>query len=317
MRETSGRNSLRRVALLTAVIITPLAVVIAQLGSQAAPKSRSTAAPPPTQLGAYGGGCPAAYKPGTYGFIGLGQELTNNPFGEPAGPIASILVVRSNGDGTLSVQRTDFANGALIVTPTVPGTYSVGDDCTVADTIPIPGTGALTGYGVIVQGGAEVDYMATTEGVVVQNYVGRRMPNYCTNEVLQGTYGITGTGTSLSTNSLGLPAGPMTTIGTLYFDGKGSFRKENEQAFINGSSFPIASSTGSYSVSADCRVTITATTDKLTAIGVVVDAGNSIAFIPTTPGALVANVVGKKVAEISTAQPYASTIAPALDCARV
>jgi len=95
-----------------------------------------------------------------------------------------------------------------------------------------------------VQDGAEVDYMATTEGVVVQNYVGRRMPNYCTNEVLQGTYGITGTGTSLSTNSLGLPAGPMTTIGTLYFDGKGSFRKENEQA-------------------------ITATTDKLTAIGVV------------------------------------------------
>lgn len=108
----------------------------------------------------------------------------------------------------------------------------------------------------------------------------------------------------LSTNSFGLPAGPMTTIGTLYFDGKGTFRKENEEAFIDGSLVSVPWSTGSYSVSADCRFTITATPDNFTAIGVVVDAGNSIDFIPTTVGALVAKVVGKKIATTSITQAY-------------
>lgn len=238
MRMPSVCNRRRQIVSFCAATAILLATA-AQMGSQTAPIYRDYPIPSAlgsTQSNAYGGGCPAAYEPGTYGFIGLGQELASNPFGEPTGPIASLLVVQSNGDGTLAVQRTDFADGVLIVTPTASGSYTVGDDCTVTDTIPVSGSGlALTGYGVIVQDGAEVDYMATTPGVVIQNYVGRRMPQHCTNATLNGAYGFSGSGTMLPLNSWGSPSGPLMRIGALYFDAVGNFRKENEQAFINGS----------------------------------------------------------------------------------
>ena len=303
MRKTSVCNNLRQIVSLCAVSALLFATAT-QLESQTAVNSRDYTAPSTqgtAQSSVYSGVCSAAYKPGNYGFIGLGQELASNPFGEPAGPIASLLVVSSNGDGTLTVQRTDFANGVLVATPTVPGTYVVGDDCTIRDTIPLPTGGALsalTGYGVIVQDGAEVDYTATTPGVVIQNYVGRKMPEQCTNGTLEGAYGFSGNGTMLPTSSWGSSAGPLTTIGTLYFDGTGSFRKENEQAFINGGLFPIDTSTGNYSISADCRLTITATSaDDFTAIGLVVDGGESVDVMPTMPGVVVETIVAKKIIE--------------------
>jgi hypothetical protein len=49
-------------------------------------------------------------------------------------------------------------------------------------------------------------------------------------------------------------------------------------------------------VSPDCRVTITATSaDNFTAIGAIVDSGNSLDLIPTMPGVVVEVVVGKKL----------------------
>ena len=292
-------NSLGQIVSSVIAIAAVFAITTSRLESQTSNGNVSPSTSVAAQSGAYGSGCPAAYKPGTYGFIGLGQELAGNPFGEPAGPIASLLVVQSNGDGTLTVQRTDFADGVLFVTPTVPGTYTVGDDCTVTDTIPIPSGGplsALTGYGAIVQDGVEVDYMATTPGVVVQNYVGRRMPQRCTNATLSGVYAFNGSGTALSSPLWGTSAGPLTSIGTLYFDGNGNFTKENQQDFVNGSLFPIEISTGTYSVAFDCRLTITTTTaDNFTASGLVVDGGNAIDFIPTMPGVEVEAIVGKKI----------------------
>lgn len=297
-------SSLRNMVTSVVAIAAVLAITTIRLQSQTTnghTSSKSVAA----QSGAYSLGCPAAYKPGTYGFIGLGQELAGNPFGEPAGPIASLLVVQSNGDGTLTVQRTDLADGVLVVTPTVPGSYTVGEGCTVTDTIPISGGGplsALTGYGVIVQDGAEVDYMATTLNVVVQNYLGRRMPQHCTNSTLNGVYGFSGSGTVLQSTSWGAPAGPVTSTGTFYFDGNGTFTKDNQQDFVNGSLFPIGTSSGTYSVGSDCRVTINATTaDNFTAIGIIVDAGDSLDLIPTMPGVEVETIVGKNIAKPSHA----------------
>ena len=286
MKTTSVRNVMSQVTLLAIAamcVITTTQVQSQQVQRNGVPASQGSRF--------YGAGCPSAYKPGNYAFIGFGQELATNPFGEPAGPIASLLIVNSAGDGTLTVQRTDFADGVLVTTPTLPGTYTVGADCTVNDTIPVPGTNLnLTGYGVVVQGGAEVDYMATTTGVVIQNYVGRQMPKGCSNATLKGAYGLNGTGTAL-----GNPMGNLTSIATLYFDGAGNFSKQDEEDFINGALYPQSSLSGTYSVTPDCLFTLTATgADNFTANGAIVDRGATLDLIPVA-GVFVEAVVGKKL----------------------
>ena len=260
------------------------------------------AAPTSSQAQYVGNHCPFLRAAANYGFIGFGTELPNNPFREPAGPIASLLIVTSAGPGALSVERIDFANGVLIATPPVPGTYSVSDDCEIFDVIPVPGTGgalALTGYGVVVDQGSEIDYMATTPGVVVQNYVGRQLAARCNDQSLRGIFGVTGSGVELSTNRLGHPSGPITTTAIYSFDGNGTVIQEAKH-FINGALFSSGPLAGTYAVHDDCtvdRVFPVSAGVTVTALGAVLDEGKRFHLLPTTPGGVVEALTGKKIRE--------------------
>jgi len=252
---------------------------------------------------AYGGnGCPFLRPDASYGFIGFGTELPTNPFGEPAGPIATLLIATPAGPGALTVKSIHFANGVLIPIPSVPGTYAVSDDCEVFDVISVPGSdGALTltGYGVIVDRGAESDYMAPTPGDVVQNYVGRQLPAHCSDRSLSGTFGVTGSGVELPTNPLGHPGGPVTTTALYYFDGRGQVTQEVKD-FINGTLFSSGPLSGMYAVHGDCTIDMAFPVSPdvtLMALGVVLDEGERFHLLPTTPGGVVEALTGKRIKE--------------------
>ena len=77
----------------------------------------------------------------------------------------------------------------------------------------------------------------------------------CTVRNVAAAYGFSGSGTVLP-NPLGLPEGPVATIGILTFDGQGHWKTTNQTLTVHGQVPLKVSLTGTYTVEADCTFTL-------------------------------------------------------------
>lgn len=77
----------------------------------------------------------------------------------------------------------------------------------------------------------------------------------CTVRNVAGAYGFSGSGTVLP-NGLGLPEGPIATVGVLTFDGQEGWRTTNQSLTVNGAVTTGVSMTGTYTVHPDCTFTL-------------------------------------------------------------
>jgi hypothetical protein len=120
--------------------------------------------------------------------------------------------------------------------------------------------------------------LAAATGLMLAGLLPALAQTSCTNETIAGTYAAHGQGWV----GLAEPFSPETVVGTRKFDGSGKFTGSGHQTIAGvPRSFSI---TGTYSVAADCTLTIegTATSPSATAsaldhwFGVVADAGNKI-----------------------------------------
>ena len=77
----------------------------------------------------------------------------------------------------------------------------------------------------------------------------------CTVQNVAGTYGFLGSGTVLP-NSVGIPEGPVATVGILTFDGQEGWRTTNQSLTGYGAVTTGVSMTGTYTVNPDCTFTL-------------------------------------------------------------
>ena len=101
----------------------------------------------------------------------------------------------------------------------------------------------------------------------------------------RGTYGYTGFGNTFAENPFGFPVGVLSTNGTLTLDANGTW-SVREVEVVNGQVVnPAATFTGTYTLNPDC--TFAAMIPGVPGpvfVGVVVDHGNQIRAMGTTPG---------------------------------
>ncbi len=101
----------------------------------------------------------------------------------------------------------------------------------------------------------------------------------------KGTYGYTGFGNTFEGNPFGFPVGALSTNGTLTLDGNGNW-SVREIEVVNGQVVnPDATFAGTYTLNPDC--TFAAMIPGVPGpvfVGVVVDSGNQIRAMGTTPG---------------------------------
>jgi hypothetical protein len=77
----------------------------------------------------------------------------------------------------------------------------------------------------------------------------------CTVQNVAGAYGFSGSGTILP-NLVGLPEGPIATVGILTFDGQEGWRTTHQSLTVNGAVTTGVSMTGTYTVHPDCTFTL-------------------------------------------------------------
>jgi len=101
----------------------------------------------------------------------------------------------------------------------------------------------------------------------------------------RGTYGYTGFGNTFEPNPFGFPAGVLSTNGTITLDGNGNW-VVREVEVVNGQVFnPAATFAGTYTLNPDCAfAAMLPGIPEPVFVGVVVDHGNQIRAMGTTPG---------------------------------
>ena len=101
----------------------------------------------------------------------------------------------------------------------------------------------------------------------------------------KGTYGYTGFGNTFEGNPFGFPVGVLSTNGTLTLDGNGNWIVR-EVEVVNGQVFnPAATFAGTYTLNPDCTFAAMITgVPEPVFVGIVVDHGNQIRAMGTTPG---------------------------------
>lgn len=157
------------------------------------------------------------------------------------GPITAVGRIDFDGQGNFVNPTTASVNG-VIITSTEVGTYTVNSDCTGSE---VATDGAHYNF-VITPDGSRFDWISTVPGRTVSGTAIRLTHHLddvlCPlgNRTLSGTYMLRGEG-----------VGPVTVVGWLTYDGKGSVVNASMTASVNGtiSTFPIS---GPYTVNSDC-----------------------------------------------------------------
>ena len=101
----------------------------------------------------------------------------------------------------------------------------------------------------------------------------------------RGTYGYTGFGNTFEPNPFNFPAGVLSTNGTITLDGNGNWMV-HEVEVVNGQVVnPAATFGGTYTLNPDCTfAAMILGVPGPVFVGVVVDRGNQIRAMGTTPG---------------------------------
>lgn len=103
----------------------------------------------------------------------------------------------------------------------------------------------------------------------------------CTVQNVAGAYGFSGGGT-IHPNGIGIPEGPVTTVGILTFDGQGEW-ETRQSLMLNGHVSTGVSLSGTYTVNPDCSFMFVSTTGTTDA-GVFVDNRRAGWFMETFEG---------------------------------
>jgi hypothetical protein len=100
-----------------------------------------------------------------------------------------------------------------------------------------------------------------------------------------GTYGFSGSGTVLP-NAVGLPEGPIGTVGILAFDGQQHWRTTNQSLTVHGQGATMVSMAGIYTVESDCTFTLFDEVGNPTDAGVFVSSRHEGVFMATVEGVI-------------------------------
>jgi hypothetical protein len=114
----------------------------------------------------------------------------------------------------------------------------------------------------------------------------------CTRDSISGTYGFTGSGTILPSNTLGLPVGPAVATGVMTFDKDGRIHG-TEMISFNGSIASGVTFDGTYVLNPDCTLTIE-DPGFFHDFGVLVAGGNEILLMAADHG-VIANFTMKRI----------------------
>ena len=114
----------------------------------------------------------------------------------------------------------------------------------------------------------------------------------CAGESIAGTYGFTGSGTILSSNTLGLPVGPVVATGVMTFDKDGRIHG-TEMISFNGAIASGISFAGTYVLNPDCTLTME-DPGFFYNFGVLVAGGNEILLMTADHG-IIANFTMKRL----------------------
>jgi hypothetical protein len=126
-------------------------------------------------------------------------------------------------------------------------------------------------------------------------------PNGCTMANVKGTYGYVGFGTVLAGNPTGVPAGTLSSTGTLSFDGKGNLLIIDTERIDDLFVPPDTQYPSTYTVSEQCIVTFTITAYAEAGLpgphfkGVFVDSRKKLVAMSLVPGFVINYVSTTKV----------------------
>ena len=105
----------------------------------------------------------------------------------------------------------------------------------------------------------------------------------CTVRNVAGTYGFAGRGTVLP-NALGLPEGPIDSVGLLTFDGQTQWRTTHQSLMVHGQAATMVSLAGTYTVESDCTFILFDEAGNLTDVGVFVSSRQEGVFMAAVEG---------------------------------
>lgn len=231
-------------------------------------------------------GCSNASLKGSYGFSFIGSDVS----GPASVPLAIVGVATYDGAGGLHEVGSSNFNGSS-GQDTWTGSYTVNPDCSVT----LMGASDSTDMtwhdtDVLVDGGQEILTIGTDTSEVLYGVEDPAPAGGCSNASLSGSYGFSVSGWALTgPDGTPLPGPiPATAAGANTADGAGGERGAETDSF--GGIVVPATSTGTYSVNADCTGTATLNLSggqSRQLAFAVVDGGSELLFIGTDPSAVV------------------------------
>jgi hypothetical protein len=203
--------------------------------------------------------CSTSDLKGVYGALAQGSFL--GVPGVPSGPTVRVGRVEVDGKGNSSIKAI-FSLAGFTVQEEYGGTYSINPDCsaTVTLLIPFPGFPAPVSFkfsGVLSDEARQLDMiLVEPQGTTVRLTLRKQRKTSCSNSDLSGSYMLNMSGFNLF--QVGVPAGEFTRVGMLAFDGKGAFTSDGQVS--QGGKVAAEKLTGTYSVDASCRFTMSYST---------------------------------------------------------
>jgi hypothetical protein len=194
------------------------------------------------------GNCSVATLNGSYGFYG---QTPATLVMDPVMRVAIVGIIRYDGNGHLSGGSMTNVNGwGAGGVATFEGTYTVNPDCTYSgehtgdgETFHFVGTIAGSGMS------QETRFVVTDPGWVALGFERKIQPAGCSLASLKGSYALFGEGTVTGLT----PPAPMSHVGTVTFDGAGTFFG-SDTIMLGGAMIPDMF-TGTYTVTEECMVT--------------------------------------------------------------
>jgi len=242
--------------LLVALLFSVPGFAVAARGQEVAPEV--------TRDQARSRGCSQATLEGTYGGFMQGTGLSSFGVGllTPPYPLAFVGLDTFDGHGNVSTKVAASFDGLIFPWgTTATGTYNVSPDCMVSLEAKSSGSptahfaGTITGEGM----SQEVHLVHTDPYWVTSGTLRKIPPRGCSQKTLDGTYAVFGqgtyTGVPAPTPGFPPPPVPAAHVGILTADGAGHFSGEGVE-HLDSMAAP-ATYTATYTVSRDCRVSIT------------------------------------------------------------
>ena len=242
---------------------------------------------------------------GIYGEIGWGDVVASlNPALD--GPFARVGQTIADGNGTIISHTAASFNGQIFQVPAYSGQYVVSPDCSIVFhmMIPVPFPGApgnqvtlpIDLAGNISDEGRNVDNMIVSiaggqPGVAVRILFRKQEKDRCSNQDLNGAYGLDMWGTNVTQ----APSGPISRNGAFLFDGKGGFTANTNVSYAGGVVSEALS--GAYAVDSQCNLTLLYTLNNIPYkwIGGLADnSSTSTVMVVEPPGAVVIGELKRK-----------------------